>query len=29
VLRIDLHFIAGKPISVYAREARVAGRIVT
>ncbi len=24
----DLHFKAGKPISAYAREARVAGRIV-
>lgn len=24
----DVHFIAGKPISVYAREARLMGRIV-
>jgi hypothetical protein len=25
----DVHFLADKPISVYAREARLAGRIVT
>jgi hypothetical protein len=25
----DFHFLADKPISVYAREARLAGRIVT
>ena len=25
----DLHFIAGKPISVYALEARLAGRVIS
>lgn len=29
LVELDLHFTASKPISAYAREARLAGRIVT
>lgn len=29
LVELDMHFTASKPISTYAREARLAGRIVT